>query len=95
MTIGDVRREVINFDGDTFGTIELCRISKKSAGVSLYLPHRAVQHIRLTDDKSLIAILNDDGSILLLRDEQLVEKLRPVILERRAQAAKLLAKVVR
>jgi len=84
--------QAYKLDGDV-GPIELLRLSFKSGGANLYLPHDVIQFLNLNrESKSLVAFLDDTGAtnfLIIANDEKLVEMLRPVILERRKRAEQM------
>jgi len=83
-------------DGDA-GPIELLRLSFKSGGANLYLPHDVIQFLNLNrESKSLVAFLDDAGPynfLIITSDRYLSELLKPLILERRRRAEELQEKL--
>ena len=83
-------------DGDA-SSVELLRLSFKSGGANLYLPHDVIQFLNLNrESKSLVAFLDDTGSynfIVVTSDKDLVEMLKPLILQKRRRAAELQEKL--
>jgi len=79
-------------DGDA-GPVELLRLSFKSGGANLYLPHSIVRFLNLDPEtKSLIAFLDDTGSynfLVVTSDKDLAEMLKPLILQKRMNAERL------
>ena len=73
--------------------IEILRLMPKSAGFDIYLPRSIVQFLGLDrESKSLVAFLDDTGSrnfLVIVSDKDLVEMLKPIILERRRRAEEM------
>ena len=78
-------------DGDE--VVELLRIVPKSAGFYVYLPHCVAEALNLSkDDHSLICFIDNKSNytyLILTKDRDLAEQLRPVILSKRQKAEAL------
>ena len=79
-------------DGDA-SSVELLRLSFKSGGANLYLPHDVIQFLNLNrESKSLVAFLDDTGPhnfLIITTDKNLSELLKPLVLQRRQRAERL------
>ena len=68
--------------------VELCRLDRKNGAAFLFLPQQIRDRLALTSERYLVAFV--EGEILvLIKDTQLAERLRPVILARRQQAVRV------
>jgi hypothetical protein len=65
--------------------IELARITYKSSGISLYLPKRICDKLRLdkSANSSLVLVAIDNNCMFLVKDTNLAAILKPQILELR------------
>ena len=87
---------LFKLNGDA-GPVELLRLSFKSGGANLYLPHDVIQFLNLNgESKSLVAFLDDTGPynfIVVTSDKNLAELLKPLILQKRRRAEELQEKL--
>ena len=78
-------------------SIELLRIVFKSGGASAYLPHDVIRFLNLgRESKSLVAFLDDTGPynfLVVTSDKNLVELLKPLILQKRQRTEQLQEKL--
>jgi len=79
-------------------SLELLRLDYKRVGVFAYLPRDLIEflHLNKERDRSLVAFLDSSGSynfIIITSDKDLVEMLKPLILEKRQRAEKLREKL--
>ena len=84
--------QLYKFSGD-FSRIELLRLSPKSGGFVAYLPHSVAEALNLREsDRSLLCFIDDSSSytyLVIVKDNDLVQQLRPLILEKREKAEAL------
>jgi len=84
--------QAYKLDGDA--PVELLRISFKSGGANVYLPHDVIQFLNLSKNtKSLVAFLDDTGElnfVILTSDQSLVQMLKPLVLERRRRGEEIM-----
>jgi len=77
--------------------VEILRLMPKSAGFDVYLPHSVVEALHLDEsDHSLIAFIDDSSSttyLILIKDNDLLRQLRPLILSKREKAEALYRKL--
>jgi len=87
---------LFKLNGDA-GSVELLRLSFKSGGANLYLPHDVIQFLNLNrESKSLVAFLDDTGPynfLVVTSDKNLVELLKPLILQKRQRTEQLQEKL--
>jgi len=76
-----------------YGQIEILRLVKKGSGFAIYLPNAVSRALNLgKDDHNLICFIDDESNytyIILVKDSDLAEQLRPVILQKRQQAEQI------
>ena len=79
-------------------SLELLRLDYKRVGAFVYLPRDLVEFLHLSkeQDRSLVAFLDSSGSynfVIITSDKNLIEMLKPLILEKRQRAEKLREKL--
>jgi len=77
--------------------VELLRLMPKSAGFGVYLPHSVAEALHLgKNDHNLVCFIDDESNftyLVLVKDSDLAEQLRPVILQKRQKAEALHRKI--
>jgi len=77
--------------------VELLRLQPKSGGFVCYLPRVVVEALNLNEsDHSLVCFIDESSSytyLVLTKDSDLVQRLRPLILSRRQKAEALHKKI--
>jgi len=78
------------FKADGDGVVELLRLQPKSAGFYAYLPSSISRALNLNkNDHNLVAFIDDSSNftyLVVVKDSDLAEQLRPLILEKREKA---------
>jgi len=73
--------------------VELLRLIPKSSGFGVYLPHSVAEALNLgKNDHNLVCFIDDESNftyLVLVKDSDLAEQLRPVILQKRQKAEAL------
>jgi len=67
--------------------VELSRLTYKNSGVSLYMPKGIVNALHLNPDidRSLVTFSIGDSGLYLIKDTELVKRLKPMILDLRSR----------
>jgi len=85
----NVLQLLYKYSGD-FNQLELLRLSPKSGGFSCYLPSAIVKALNLHEsDRSLVGFVDDESNftyLILVKDSDLAQQLRPLIYEKRRKA---------
>jgi len=69
--------------------LEILRTVKKGSSFSIYLPVAVAQSLGLNKDDYLVGFIDDDSSftyLILVKDSDLAQQLRPWIYEKRRKA---------
>jgi hypothetical protein len=82
-------RGLAHFDEDERTVVELGRLTFKGNAAKLYLPKRVCNALRLDPikDSTFIIVAPDNSSLLLIKDSEIVEMLKPKILKLREKQA--------
>lgn len=86
----DENDQIYKFSGEvkeSSNPVELLRITKKNLkGADLYLNHIICNFLEVNgEDKSLVALMMPEGYLIVFKNKQISEALRPIVLDKRAK----------